>query len=205
MIDLRRTLPIIRDQGPRPTCLSCALSDLHQSARGKTEQFSSDCLFYYANQIHGHASPAGISPRSARKALREKGQCLESEWPYDINPTTSLTPPRKIGIHYKAIATVNNSTTAIIDQSLQSKEPVVLVLRLTKKFLYTNGIDPLIYEKSDKELGSNHAVVVMGVQSTNYIIRNSWGIDWGDKGHALVGSCYINQLSTSMLQMRIVL
>ena len=35
-----------------------------------------------------------------------------------------------------------------------------------------------------KKASGGHAVAIVGYTATHFIIRNSWGVDWGHKGFA---------------------
>lgn len=38
-----------------------------------------------------------------------------------------------------------------------------------------------------KRGGTNHMIILVGYDATGWIIRNSWGENWGDKGYAKIG------------------
>lgn len=52
------------------------------------------------------------------------------------------------------------------------------------------------YSQYEKEKGG-HAVAIVGYTEDNYfIVRNSWGKEWGNNGHALVSMAYAQQAFT---------
>ena len=67
--------------------------------------------------------------------------------------------------------------------------PFVFGLRLTKSFNQIGGLVP-IPEAGESVLGkhSNHAMLCVGYNKKEkiFIVRNSWGSEWGDGGY-----CYI--------------
>jgi len=73
--------------------------------------------------------------------------------------------------------------------------PVVVTFGVCNSFLsYGSGVYKCDCEK--KDYLSLHAVLAMGYSndpSCNYLIKNSWGEDWGDKGYFRIGcgECHI--------------
>ena len=48
-------------------------------------------------------------------------------------------------------------------------------------------------------LGLNHAVIVVGYTSEYWIIKNSWGETWGEKGYMRLCRKFSNNCGISML------
>ena len=81
--DLRPLFGPVRDQGPRPTCLAFAASDVHAALRGGPwAQLSCEYLFYHA-QRRGNKKPhEGALLPAVLEAVRHDGQPHEAGWPY---------------------------------------------------------------------------------------------------------------------------
>ncbi len=52
-----------------------------------------------------------------------------------------------------------------------------------------NNQMPVLQDTTSKHWGG-HAVTIVGYNETGFIIKNSWGIDWGDEGYAIVSYDY---------------
>jgi hypothetical protein len=76
--DHRQLFGPIRDQGPRPTCLAFAISDLHAALRGPWEPLSCEYLFYHAQRRANRKPHEGTLLTSALDAVRHEGQPHES-------------------------------------------------------------------------------------------------------------------------------
>jgi hypothetical protein len=69
-------------------------------------------------------------------------------------------------------------------KGLLIKSPIVISVDATNWSQYTGGVF-----KCSGTPSLNHAVLVVGYDSNgNYIIKNSWGADWGNKGYITLSS-----------------
>lgn len=88
--DLRSRLGAARDQGPRPTCLAFAASDLHGSVRPGWDPLSCESAFFNAQRRSGRPPTVGATLPSMIDALREDGQPVEAAWPYLIQTPQTI-------------------------------------------------------------------------------------------------------------------
>jgi len=98
----------------------------------------------------------------------------------------------------------NGITNAYIKHSIMTEGPVVTTFHVTEEFLdkiksgfFKNGY---IYD-STSQITSGHAVIIVGWGQTNtsrdyWIIKNSWGIEWGMNGYFYA---YTNGFSSSVV------
>ena len=84
-------------------------------------------------------------------------------------------------------------------RTLISNGPVLAMVYISKKFLYYgSGI-----VECEKEKAANHAVLVVGYTAEgNYIVKNSWGKSWGDKGYAIIDKENNCGLTKSVFELR---
>ena len=83
-VDLTARMPKVMDQGPRPTCLVCAVSDAHQYLYSIVDALSVEALFHGCVQRDATALQAGATVACAGGALANAGQPEESSWPYQL-------------------------------------------------------------------------------------------------------------------------
>jgi hypothetical protein len=81
-VDLRSLFGPVGDQGPRPTCLAFAASDVHAALRSGWVPLSREYAFYQAQRRAGRPPSRGALLSSMLDALRENGQPEEGGWPY---------------------------------------------------------------------------------------------------------------------------
>jgi hypothetical protein len=190
--DFRNAWPTVRDQGARPTCLAMAVSDAHMLAQSKRDLLSTEYLFARGlGYLGGSGGSSGLTVVATQKALTNDGQPHETEWPYcltgPVAPTGSCSE-RWFG-SLKRFTSIDEPT---IRQNLERSVPVLLVLRLTHAFYVLN--EPWVIPADGSGLAL-HAVVAVGLGSDNshryVLIRNSWGSDWADRGHAWLAWDYL--------------
>lgn len=196
-VDLRPLLPPIVDQGALSSCTACAVGAVHQLNQKSATPFAPSRLFLWWNtrNMEGVATiDTGVTMRGTFKAAAKFGMCPERMWPYDpASFTTRPTPPCYSAALESQVLTYARvkQTQADIERSLANKIPVVFGMLVFKSF-ESNGVArtgkvPMPDIATENILGA-HAVVLVGYNSDTrqFIVRNSWGPAWGDKGY-----CYI--------------
>lgn len=194
-VDLRDAWGSVRDQGPRGACLACAASDAHAHAHERRRPLSAEFLFYHAGQLMpGKDVTAGLTFSAVDTALKNQGQPDEDEWPYSPMPPNPWVPPAVKELWYGRLGGPS-ADVAVIVKTLESRQPVVLGLKLTAAF-YNLPTSPFVLPASGVGFGG-HAVLAVGIADYEPIgelilIRNSWGRAWGDKGHAWLPTAYLH-------------
>ena len=202
MVDLRNKCPPVYDQGELGSCTAQALGAAFEFNDGITNIFTPSRLFIYYNERLLESSineDAGALLSDGIKTLEKYGVCNESSWPYDITkfkvkPTVNCY---KEGLQHRAY-TVHNICSDInsMKNSLASGYPFVVGISIYESFLNkevskTGNVNmPNI--NTEKCLGG-HAVLVVGYsnEKQQWIIRNSWGDNWGDKGYFYLPYIYL--------------
>lgn len=141
--------------------------------------------------------------RLAFEVLHRHGICLEEYWPYDENRWDRLpslkamrkATGRKIKGYYRITETGRDRPDAIL-KALQGEHPVVFGTLIEESFMKYNGKGAVGTPKG-KTLGG-HAMLVVGYDSKyGFIVKNSWGPNWGDGGYAYFTPEYMGWRNTS--------
>lgn len=202
MPDLTHLLSVARDQGVRNTCLSIALSDGHTVARGGGPLLSCEFLHHAAATRSGVGLNDPISLRAGRDALAGDGQPEEFACPYSPSPRPiGWSPPPNIGpIWRRKTLKTTQRIVRVVRSELQRGRATVLILRINDAFrdavLSGNAIDDI--GGPDRGL---HAVLAVADSQTSgpVLIRNSWGLRWGDSGHAWLTERYLLARCTDVI------
>src|SRR5262249_25089308 len=158
----------------------------------KTPDFVPSRLFIYYNEreMEGTvSSDAGAQIRDGIKSVSERGDCPETQWPYEIDkfadrPTAGCY---KSAFKYKAVAyqrLVQNLNQ--MKGCLASGFPFVFGFSVYESFeselVAKTGNAPL--PGAGEQLLGGHAVMAVGYDDSHqwFYVRNSWGTDWGMDG-----------------------
>lgn len=203
-VDLRDECPAIYDQGHLGSCTANALAFCYQYDeiyQKEPSQFIPSRLFIYYNErnMEGHVlDDSGAEIHDGVQVLNTIGVCSETEWVYDISKFT-IKPDEDC--YTNALL---HKTTAFrpIQQDLSQLRlaliagfPVVFGFSVYESFespdVAKTGNMPIPLP-TEKLLGG-HAVAVVGFDDTRqvFIVRNSWGASWGDKGYFYMPYAFI--------------
>lgn len=202
-VDLRPDCPPIYDQGHLGSCTANALAGAYQFDEYKqhtSSQFIPSRLFIYYNERdleHHISTDSGASLRDGMKTIQKIGVCHEQLWPYDISKFTEkpTEPCYDEAKEHQAISyhRLDNTSLEELKHCLSEGFPFVLGIAIyssfkSKEAQRTGYINmPL---STDQKLGG-HAVMAVGYTPTHFIVRNSWGTDWGAKGYFFLPYDYV--------------
>lgn len=195
-IDLRQQLGPPGDQGRRPTCMAFATTAAHECHRGG--QLLSVEYLYYAGLKRSHNDPTrGLSLRSAAEALDEVGQPDSDYWTYSPVVATPYQPPSGSPVHLFASTKYAGLAVAGLRTYLEAGTPVVLGIGLTRAFFSPDKGGLIGPSAHDTREIAQHAVLAVGAghDSANayILVRNSWGVGWGDEGHGWLTANYLTE------------
>lgn len=190
-IDRRNDLFEIRDQGPLPTCLSYATSTVHRVIKDLDNPLSAETLHYHAT---GADLTTGSGVEEVQQALRETGQpenrYCESVPFQDRQALSSWSPPADAPFYRSDSSQDTPSPSMVKEAILESKLPI-LGVSLTEEFYYPEP--PWVFSAGQSQ--GLHAVVGVGLADykgeTVVLIRNSWGEDWANSGHAWLDNSFL--------------
>ena len=157
-------------------------------------------IYWWERYIeHSLNEDSGAQIRDGIKAVAAKGVCDEDKWPYDIktfthHPTDDmLKEANKFqALEYKRS---DNSQTGNLVAALDHGFPIVFGFTVFESFesteVATTGIVPM--PKDDEAILGGHCCVIVGYNAENdyFLVRNSWGTDWGIDGYFKMPGNYI--------------
>jgi len=201
-IDLQPKCSPVEDQGQLGSCTANSLVGALEYLENKDGVALVDLsrLFIYYNEraIEGTVDQdSGAFIRDGIKSLAKQGVCPEDDWPYKIarfakKPSASCyrTAKKHRIISYRRINTVDEMRSCLADgfafvfgftvyESFESQE------------VAKSGVVDLPAPK-EKVVGG-HAVMGAGYNDSKkrFLVRNSWGTDWGKKGYFTMPYAYL--------------
>lgn len=203
-VDMRDQCPDVYDQGRLGSCVANATGAAHefdQIKQKRDKPFTPSRLFIYrgAREMEGTVKQdCGCMIRDAVKYVANQGVCAETTWPY-IPEKFTLKPSAKAfkeaslnqALQYEAVP-------QDIDQlrgCLASGFPFVFGFSVFKSFespLVAKTGKAYLPGKGDVPVGG-HAVMAVGYRDRDkrFIVRNSWGSTWGQKGYFTLPYAYL--------------
>tara|TARA_R110002074_G_scaffold402126_1_gene603844 strand:+ start:79 stop:834 length:756 start_codon:yes stop_codon:yes gene_type:complete len=185
VVDYRNLLQPIRNQGNQGSCfaqcVACVKEWQEKKDYGFNQYFSPQ--FFYNNRFNKYDinknNDFGMFGRDVMKLMKNIGICSEQNYPYGRiedkkNISEEIYKEAKNHI-IKGYARINN-------------------INKLKEFLFNNGpciitfpvynFENNFWKKTGKKKGG-HAVTIIGYNKQGFIIRNSWGPNYGNKGYWL--------------------
>ena len=203
--DLRTQCPPVYDQGMLGSCTANAIAAAVEFDRMKQKMsdFVPSRLFIYYNEriIERTVTiDSGAMLRDGIKTVASDGVCPEPEWPYDIALFTHK-PPKKCyddarldrAVSYQSIIQDLNQMKGC----LASGYPFILGFTVYESF-ESEEVKKTGHASmpgwTERPVGG-HAVMAVGYDDAKqwFVVRNSWGDEWGMKGYFTMPYAYFIQ------------
>ena len=218
-VDLRKFCPPVYNQGELGSCTANAIGaafEFELMKQNKAKDFIPARLFIYYNERVMEQTvniDNGAEIRDGVKSVNKQGVCPEEMLPYDINKFAE----KPNAACYKAALGHQVLSYHRVQRTLEQMKSC-----LAEGFPFVFGFTVFdsfeskevskagklnLPEKSEKILGG-HAVLAVGYDDADkrFIVRNSWGTDWGLKGYFTMPYVYLTEenLSDDFWTIRIV-
>lgn len=196
--NLRHLINFLPPQENVKCCASSATllaAEMLMKSAGKDIIFSRLHLYYYARKLHNGIDQTGASLKDTLDALVVEGVCPNQYWPFSsqrANTEPSFIA-RKEAAAYK-LQEYTKVKPAQFRSYLDREIPIVIGVHTGKRFWALTGplsghdYAPLNGDPSFRD----HALTIVGYddEMESYIVANSIGLKWGDKGYgALPYAC----------------
>lgn len=212
-VDLRSEDSAVENQGHLGSCTANALAGHLQFLEKVTRQPYKDVsrLFIYYNEraVEGTISfDSGAMLRDGIKVLAKYGVCPEASWPYDISEFTRKPTAvcYRQGLKHRITSYHRLQTLDEMLNCLAEGFPFVFGFTVYESFeslkVAQTGIVPMP-KKSERAVGG-HAVMAAGYDrpKKRFLVRNSWGPQWGQAGYFTIGFAYLETLASDFWTIR---
>ncbi|MEO5650231.1 MAG: C1 family peptidase [Ginsengibacter sp.] len=214
-VDLKKLCPRVYNQGGLGSCTANAggaAFQVAQKIQKKTIWIPSRLFLYYNSRvlIHTENSDSGAFLRDVVKSMNKQGMCKEAEWKYDDDNSSGAKftqkPPSICYQHaldnqiltYQRLQ--NNLT--ILQGCLAEGYPFAFGFSVYESFMSAvvkrTGIMPMPDISKERMVGG-HAVLAVGYDNTKqaFLVRNSWGKEWGISGYFYMPFAYATSRQAS--------
>jgi C1A family cysteine protease len=210
-VDLRPDCPPVYDQGQVGSCTGNAIAGAFEFEQGKAnlQEWVPSRLFIYYNEraIEGTTNQdSGARIRDGIKTIVKLGVCPEVDWPYseDQKIVTEKPPqkaytdatPNKANAYHRITQNLNQMKGCLAEGF-----PFVFGFTVYESFespeVAKTGVVNM--PASTEQQVGGHAVAAVGYDDAlqRFIVRNSWGPDWGMAGHFTMPYAYLTGQSYS--------
>jgi len=209
VVDLRQYCSPIEDQGNIGSCTGNAIAGQIELIQRKTNATSgkdiSRLFIYYEERvlIGSVRFDSGAYIRDGIKVCYNKGAPVETLWPYVTNKFATKPPAAAYtdALRRKVTGYQRCTNFAAVKNAIAAGNPVTIGFSVYSSFESAwadipsgqpgSGMMPYPNKATEQYLGG-HAVCIVGYDDTmpvagkpngRFIVRNSWGTSWGDRGY----------------------
>jgi hypothetical protein len=199
-VDLRKYATPVGDQGQTSRCSAFAWTHALELSRSlkqlETPRLSPSYTMYRFQEMQGdqkdhpYAYSGGegtVGGAEPGQVLVDIGTCRQTLWPDDArNPVGGDALLNSDAAHFKLEATPLPIAIDDVKTVLSAGCPVHLAMNTGTAFSDV-GRDGL-FNAAEPPSGRHgrHAMLLVGYTGNYYIVKNSWGADWGEQGY-----CYV--------------
>ncbi|MBO5003765.1 MAG: C1 family peptidase [Clostridia bacterium] len=154
--------PVI-NQGSNPTCVPCSISahlNWNRNITAKTNKIDNGIDIKEIYNIRQDKRGDGMTIKEALHYLYKHG----------VKSNVGNMKIRKY-------AMIKSPLT--LKQALLMNGPCIAALKV-----YNSGLE--FWDKNNGEFLGGHCICIVGWNKEGFIIRNSWGSSWGNKGYTLI-------------------
>jgi len=186
----KRDRIVILDQGAEGACTGFGLAaavnlQLTEKYNDNNRRVSARMLYEMAKRFDEWTGEDydGSSIRGALRGFYNNGACAEDEWPYRVKRTGILTFERAKSARNIVLGAYYRVRPDITDMQAALTEPGMVYASASVYPGWDRPVGGVIREKPLTP-NAGHAFAIVGYSAKGFIIQNSWGGDWGDKGLA---------------------
>lgn len=202
-VDLRAAFPPAYSQGQLGSCTAQAIGAamaFHLRPRRGFKTWMPSRLFIYFNERFAEGTvrvDAGAQIRTGIKSVAKQGCPHERLWPYSdaVPGPFSKRPPKPVyeAAKERLVASYQRvpRTLVAMQTCLAQGVPIVFGATVFESFesadVARTGVVPM---PTGRPLGG-HAMVCVGYEGDRFLVRNSWGAAWGQRGYCTMPYEYL--------------
>ena len=183
------TMPRVKNQGAVGSCVAHSLATITEyfdkKETGKTQKMSTG--YIYGNRLLTVHKGSGMYTRDAIKTLVKFGNVPYTEFsdnvevPYAIERfEQEYDRLSSSGINYRFKSYFKLKDENAIKACIMEQGPVVLTMTWFDDIKVVDGVMQTECVKTKKTGG--HCMVIYGWNNKGWLVQNSWGTSWGNKG-----------------------
>jgi len=211
-VDLRSQMTPVENQSDTSSCVANAVAGAYeylvkQHRQDDAYDVSRLFIYYVARAIADEVDPAdapeledgGTMIAAAIEALKQYGACSEETWPFDddiVNDAPSEDAFEEASAFLVEDVALVPTRLEAWKAALAEGHPIIFGLSLYESFDAHRrpGMVPAPSPReASREDHGGHAMLCVGYSDRDqvFIVRNSWGDEWGDEGYCYIPYAYL--------------
>lgn len=166
-------------------------AEIIMAQHNQPKHFSRLFPYYMARKKQNRIGARGTDILTTLEVLSETGVCLDQQWP--LRPSLTDKEPSMKAFEEADKYKVNSfEIVSDIDKYIDNRIPVIIGMRTGKQFWKLTGkLEDQLYcpvNETDNRYSHGHAVVIVGnrPEQESWIVANSRGLKWGDRGFGIL-------------------
>ena len=164
--------------------------ELILAANQKSRHLSRLFNYYTTRQLENRLGQEGAVLRNAVRQATKLGIPNEDVWDYSFFHVEAAPPVavyveadlHKISRYERIVGETAKDKIHAIKSALSEGFPVVFGMPVSQQWMQMQGGDTSYRGTKNDAVVGNHAMCIIGYSSSHFIVENSWGVEWGDKG-----------------------
>lgn len=203
VVDMRTICPKIYDQGQEGSCTANAIAaniEIEEIKQGNKNIFIPSRNFIYYNErfIEGTVNTdSGARISDGVKTINQYGICEETLWPYNtsnftVKPAEDCYAAAKLRAGTFKVNKLSQNLEQL-KQSLINGHPIVFGMVVFQSFEEIGQDGIMKMPQPNEKICGGHCQLICGFLEDKkvFIVRNSWGDKWGDKGYSYISYDFI--------------
>lgn len=176
-------------------CSSCVANSLagvveYYNNLQKGSYVKMSASYIYGNRRQSSYHGQGMVVRDALKNLTTYGDVPHAKFPYDVEVPEAIERFEDAIVELESIGTPNRissyfrlRTVDEVKTALMKYGPVVMAMRWYDDISFD---EEHVMHTAQKTADSSHCMLIYGWNSKGWLVRNSWGATWQDKGNCII-------------------
>lgn len=186
-------MPRVKNQGSVGSCVAHSLATVVEyfTKKETSKSVKMSTGYIYGNRLLSVHKGKGMYTRDALKTLMKFGDVLYEDFPENVEVPYAIerfddTNKELVdkGLNYKIKSYFKLANENAIKKHILDNQPVVMTMWWYDDISVKDGILKTDCVKSKNTGG--HCMVIYGWNKTGWLVQNSWGTGWGNKGRFIL-------------------